>query len=295
MIPAETGKVTTLQNAVAEHIRNDDMVFVGGFGQGVPFALGREIIRQEKRGLTLCRTGADILFDLLIAAGCATRIVVGWIGNPGIGLSHVTRRAIRAGNLALEETSNFGLVLRLHAGALGVPFLPTLSLIAGDIAGHAPQTHKLMECPFTGQAIMAVPALTPDVAIIHGLRADPEGNVQLDGIIGDTTEGALASRRVICSVEEIVSSAEIRAVPGRTILPASKVTAICAVPFGAHPSYVAGRYDRDDAAYFDFDRLSRDAAQLERFISETIFDLPDHAGYVKTCVPDGIRVPEARQ
>jgi glutaconate CoA-transferase subunit A len=283
MGPIGDSKVRSLADVISEQVRDGDLVFVGGFGQGVPFALGREIIRQGKRDLTLCRTGADILFDLLIASGCVRAVIVGWIGNPGVGLSHVLRRALATNSLEFEETSNFGLLLRLHAGALGVPYLPTRSLTAGDIAAHAPGSHRAIQCPFTGDDLMAVRALTPDVALVHAHRADRHGNVQMHGIVGDTLEGARASARVICSVEDIVTSKVIRAQPENTVLPASKVAAVCHLPLGAHPSYMSGVYDRDDVAYRDFDDISRDPDKLALFIEATVHR--DHDSYAKTFVP----------
>lgn len=261
-------KVKPLDEAIRAHVKPGATVFVGGFGQGIPFALGREIIRQGVTGLTLCRTGADILFDLLVAAGCADRIVVGWFGNPGIGISHVCRRAQRTGTLKIEETSNFGLLLRLEAAAHGVPFLPTRILMEGDgdmarVAGVKPIT-----CPFTGEKLTAVPALVPDVALVHAHRADRAGNVQMKGIVGDTLAGARAAQTVICTVEEIVDTAVIKRNPEQTVLPANRVAAVVAAPFGSWPSYVHGVYDRDDDYYRAFDVLSRDEQKTASLIAD---------------------------
>lgn len=255
---ATSDKLTGLADAVRTHVASGSLVFVGGFGQGVPFAIGREIIRQEVTGLTLCRTGADILFDLLVAAGTANEIVVGWFGNPGIGLSHICRRAQRDGLLSIDETSNFALLLRLEAAAMGVPFLPTRTLDGGDLAIVAERA--AITCPFTGEVLSAVPALRPDVALIHAQRADRAGNVQMWGITGDTLTGARAARRIICSVEEIVNDGVIRGEPGKTVLPGYRVDAVVEAPWGAWPSYVHDRYDRDDDHYRAWDRLSRDPA-----------------------------------
>ncbi len=256
--PGEAGvdKRMTMANAVSEHIRPGSLVFVGGFGQGVPFAIGREVIRQGVTDLTLCRTGADILFDLLVAGGAAREIKVGWFGNPGVGLSHVCRRAQREGRLAIRETSNFGLLLQLEAAAMGVPFLPTRTLGGGDLPDVA--ECAAVVCPFTGERLSAVPALRPDVAILHAQRADRAGNVQMWGIAGDTLVGASAARRVICSVEEIVDEQFVRDEVNRTVLPGYRVDAIVEAPWGAWPSYVHDRYDRDDDYYRAWDRLSRD-------------------------------------
>ncbi|MBS7697466.1 MULTISPECIES: malonate decarboxylase subunit alpha [unclassified Chelatococcus] len=260
-----TDKVLSIGDAIRGFVPAGSLVFVGGFGQGVPFAAGREIIRQGITGLTLCRTGADILFDLLVAAGAADRIVVGWFGNPGVGISHICRKAIREGRLALTETSNFGLLLQLEAAALGVPFLPAHVLSEGDLGERADR--KPVVCPFTGGTLSAVPALTPDVALVHALRADRHGNVQADGIMGDTLAGARAAKSVVVTVEEIVDDAVIRSEPERTILPAHRVSAVVHAPFGAWPSYVKGLYDRDDEHYVAFDRLSRDPSKVHAYLA----------------------------
>ena len=261
----QANKSTTLFDAVRKYVRSGSLVFVGGFGQGVPFALGREIIRQDICDLTLCRTGADILFDLLVAAGAAHEIVVGWFGNPGIGLSHVCRRAQMQGLLTIRETSNFGLLLQLEAAAMGLPFLPTRTLTGGDLPAVAGQAN--VQCPFTGEMLSAVPALRPDVAVIHAQRADRAGNVQMWGITGDTLVGARAARRVICSVEEIVDEQLIRDTAGLTVLPGYRVDAVVVAPWGAWPSYMHDRYDRDDEHYREWDRRSRDAAWVADRIS----------------------------
>jgi glutaconate CoA-transferase subunit A len=282
---AVTGKVLALAEAVKRLLRDGDTVFVGGFGQGVPFAIAHEVIRQRRRNLTLCRTGADIAFDLLVAAGCVSKVIFGWYGNPGIGLSHVLRRAVAEKTLTIEESSNFGILLRLHAAALGVPFLPTRTLRAGDV-GTASDRVADITCPFTGEHLSAVPALQPDVAILHAQEADTDGNVRMWGIIGDTLEGAKASKRVLCSVERIVPSAAIAAQPNLTVLPAHMVAAVCVAPWGAHPSYVQDLYDRDDGFYRDFDRLSRDAQKLSAYLDREIYGVSDHAGYLSQ-LPDG--------
>ena len=267
-----------LDAAVAANVRDGDTVFVGGFGQCIPFAIGHELIRQRRRDLVLCRSGADILFDLLIAAGCARKVVIGYLGNPGIGLAHAFRRAVEAGTLEVEDWTNFAMVLRLHAGALGVPYLPTATLNGGDIPSALGIETVL--CPYTGERLSAVPALLPDVAILHVHAADDAGNLQLDGLPGDTVEGALASRRIIATAEKIRSSAETRRQPERTIVPGFLVHAVAHVPMGAHPSYVAGVYGRDDEAYADWDKLSRDAERLDEWIAREIFGVDDFQGYL---------------
>ena len=249
-------------------VHDGDVVFLGGFGQCVPFAAGHELIRQRRRGLTLCRTGADILADQLIAAGCVAKVVVGWIGNPGIGLAHAYRRAMAAGTLTEEQWSNYGLALRLLAGRLGVPFLPTFSLTAGDLP-DALGIERVRD-PYTGAELAAVPRLVPDVALVHAQRADASGNVQMWGVLGDTVDGALASRRIVVTVEEIVDADEVRAAPERTVIPGHRVSALVTLPGGARPSYVHDYYGRDDDAYTAYDRISRSPDELARHLDELV-------------------------
>jgi glutaconate CoA-transferase subunit A len=280
-------KQISLKVAVAENIRDGDTVFVGGFGQCVPFAIAHEIARQRKKNLTLCRTGADILFDLLIGAGCVGKVSFGYVGNPGIGLAHAFRRAVEKREIEVEDWTNFAMVLRLHAGALGVPFLPTATLFPGDLADQV--DIRTVTCPFTGEELSAVPALNPDVAIIHAHCADEDGNVQLFGLPGDTLEGANASRRIICTVEEIVSRDVVRSRPDRTILPGFRVNAVSLVPWGAHPSYVDGVYDRDDEFYQAWDKISRTPDSLSAWLDEEVFGSAGFEDYVERLGADRLK------
>ena len=270
-----TSKYTSLAEAVNQNIADGDVVFVGGFGQCIPFAVGHEIIRQEMKNLTLCRSGADILFDLLIAAGTTRKVIAGYVGNPGIGLAHAFRRAVQSGAIEVEDWTNFSIVLRLHAGALGIPFIPTSTLIGGDIPGHVDV--RSIQCPFTGEVLRAIPALRPDVAIVHAQRADEDGNIQLFGLAGDTLEGALASRRIIATVEEIVPRSVVRQMPERTVLPGFRMAAVSHVPWGAYPSYVDGYYTRDDQAYGEWDELARSDERLAAYIDADIRSLENFA------------------
>lgn len=273
-------KLLPLSEAVSRFVGDSSTIFVGGFGQCVPFAIAHEIVRQRKRNLTLCRSGADILFDLLIGAGCVRRVIFGYVGNPGIGLAHAFRRAVEAGEIEVEDWTNFSLVLRLHAASLGVPYLPTASLVPGDLPAHIRVAPVV--CPFTGEQLAAVPALAPDVAIIHAHRADEAGNVQLFGLPGDTIDGANASKNVIATVEEIVDTETIRSAPERTIVPSFRVDAVSLVPFGAYPSYVDGHYGRDDEAYAEWDVISRSAERLSAWIERNVLRHSDFAAYVES-------------
>ncbi|MGH6902202.1 MAG: CoA transferase subunit A [Geminicoccaceae bacterium] len=276
-------KLASLEHAVRDHLQDGDTVFVGGFGQCIPYAIGHEIVRQGRRDLVLCRSGADIFFDLLIAAGCVAKVIVGYLGNPGIGLAHAFRRAAEGGTIEVEDWTNFAMVLRLHAAALGVPFLPAATMAGGDLP--AAVNVRTVTCPYSGEELSAIPALQPDVALLHAQCADVDGNLQLFGLPGDSVEGALASRKVIATVEEIVAPETIRRRPDRTVVPGFRVAAVSHVPFGAYPAYVDGYYGRDDQAYEEWDALARDAAALGDWIEKAIRNTPDFASYLETVGP----------
>lgn len=284
-------RLMKLDEAVARFVHDGDTVFVGGFGQCIPFATAHEIVRQRRTGLTLCRSGADILFDMLIAAGCVRKAIFGYVGNPGLGLGHAFRRAVETGTLEIEDWTNFAMVLRLHAGALGVPFLPTATLVGGDLPAQVDV--RRVTCPYTGEVLAAVPALNPDIAIIHAQFADPEGNVQLLGLSGDTVDGALASRRILATVEEIVPASVVRGRPDRTIVPGFRVAAVCEVPLGAYPAYVEGFYGRDDVAYADWDKLARSADRLEAWLDAEVRGVASFADYLARIDPARIAALKA--
>ena len=269
----------SLASAVAELVTDGDTVFLGGFGHAVPTAAGHELIRQERRGLTVARSGCDILVDLLVGAGCAEEVVFGWIGNPGIGLAHAFRRAVADGTVGWEEWTNFSLVLRLEAARLGVPFLPTKVLRAGDVRQGLPELADVT-CPYTGEVLTAVPALQPDVAIIHAQRADPDGNIQLWGVQGDTVTGTLAAQRILATVEEIVPHEVILETPGRTVIPGHRVDAVVEVPWGAHPSYVHEHYTRDDRHYRDYDAASRTPEGLDAYLQRWVLGCESREEYL---------------
>lgn len=262
-------KLRSLERCAAEEVADGDIVFLGGFGHAIPFALGHELIRAGRRRLTICRSGADILADQLIAAGCVDKVIFGWIGNPDIGLSHAFRRAVEDGSIEWEEWTNWSMALRFQAAALGVPFLPARVLLAGDIPAELPDL-RTVACPYTGEVLSAVPALAPDVAILHAQRADEDGNTQLWGVVGDTAAGALASDRVVVTVEEIVDRSVIRDSPNRTVVPGHRVTAVAEVPWGAHPSYVQGYYTRDDDHFRRYGEVSRTVEGTEQHLDRWV-------------------------
>lgn len=277
-----------LATAVSQHVPDGSTVFLGGFGHAVPSALVAEVLRQEKRDLTVTRSGCDVMVDMLIARGCARKVIFGWIGNPGFGLAHAFRRAFARGAIEVEEWTNFSLVMRLEAARLGLPFLPSRVLRAGDARVPLPALEDV-RCPYTGEVLAAIPALDVDVALVHAQRADADGNIQLWGVRGDTATGALAARKVIATVEEVVDRSVITAMPNLTIVPSDRVAAVIEVPFGAHPSYVHGHYLRDDDFYAQYDRVGRSEKDLEAFIAAWLAARADQAAYVSSIDVHGLR------
>ncbi len=271
-------KLTSLQAAIAEHVHDGDVVYAAGFTHLIPFAAGHEIIRQRKRDLVLARATPDIIYDQMVAAGCAGKVIFSYSGNPGVGSLRVVRTEIEAGRLAYEEYSHFAMITRLTAGAAGLPFLPMKSVGTLDLA-HANPQYKTVTCPYTGETLNTVPALNPDVAIVHVQRADVHGNAHIWGIIGEQKEAAFASKRVIVTAEEIVDEDVIRSDPNRTLIPSLVVTAVCHVPGAAHPSYTQGYYDRDNVFYLAWDKISASREQTEQWLQEWVYAVPDRAAY----------------
>ena len=288
-------KVVSLREAVAAHVHDGDTVAIEGFTHLISFAAAHEVIRQGRRGLTLARLTPDLVYDQMVAAGCATKLVFSWLGNPGVGSLHAIRRSIEAGELELEEYSHHGMVARYAAGASRLPFFPLRSYDGSDLEAANPHIRRVAS-PYDGEEIAVVPPLNPDVTIIHAQRADADGNVQAWGIVGVQREAALAARRVIAVVEELVDGSVIRSDPDRTLLPATVVDAVCVEPFGAHPSFAQGHYDRDNAFYRDWDPISRDPGRLSAWLDEWVRGLDDRAAYVERMgaeVLDALR-PEPR-
>lgn len=278
-----TTKLCSVAEAIAGAVRDGDTVVIEGFTHLIPFAAAHEIIRQRRRDLTLVRLTPDLVYDQMIAAGCCRKLIFSWAGNPGVGSLHAFRRAIEHGTPApieIEEYSHFALAMRLFAGASGLPFMPLRSLGGSDLPRVNPAL-QTVTCPFTGETLDAVPALRPDVAVLHAQRADAEGNAQVWGLTGAQKEAALASDRIVVTAEEIVPSEVIRSDPNRTLVPGSLVSAVCEVPFGAHPSYAQGYYDRDTAFYEAWDEVSRDAARLSAWLDEWVHGVPDREAYMR--------------
>lgn len=259
-------ELVRLSDAVRAAVHDGDTVALEGFTHLIPVAAGQEIIRQGIRDLTLARMTPDIIYDQLIGAGCARKLVFSWGGNPGVGSLHRFRDAIEAGwpvPLEIEEHSHAGMANRYVAGASGLPFA-VLRGYAGTDLGAQTTNIGTVVCPFTGEELTAVPALNPDVGIIHAQRADRAGNVQIWGIIGVQKETVLASHRTIVTVEEIVDELDPR--PDGVVLPAWTISYVAEVPGGAHPSYALGYTERDNAYYQDWDPISRDRTAFSEWL-----------------------------
>ena len=274
-------KVVSLHEAIAAHVRDGDSVAIEGFTHLISFAAGHEIVRQGRRDLTLCRLTPDLVYDQLVAAGVASKLVFSWLGNPGVGSLHAIRRAIEAGELEFEEYTHFGLASRYMAGAARLPFAPVRTFTGSDL----PEVNRSLvqiESPFNPrETVYVVPPLRPDVAIVHVQRASAAGDAQIWGVLGCQKEAALAAQRCIVVCEELVDDAIVRADPNRTILPAACVDAVVVQPYGCHPSYAQGYYDRDNAFYVEWDEISRDPARLDAWLDEWVRELATHDDYLE--------------
>src|SRR5256714_7880920 len=276
-------KVMPMRDAVARFVHDGDTVVIEGFTHLICFAAGHEIIRQRRRDLTLARLTPDLIYDQMIGAGCARKLVFSWAGNPGVGSLHAFRRAVEAPGavpLEIEEYSHFGMVARFSAGAARLPFWPLRDYMGTDLPRANPRIRSVT-CPYTGEDLATVPALNPDVTIVHAQRADADGNTQIWGLVGVQREAAFASARVIVVVEELVDEQLIRSDPNRTVIPAAIVSAVVVEPWGAHPSYAQGYYDRDNEFYVAWEAISRDPAALVRYLDEFVYGIPDRATYIE--------------
>ncbi len=273
-----------MREAIAAYVHDGDTVVIEGFTHLICFAAGHEIIRQGRRNLTLCRLTPDLIYDQMIAAGCARKLVFSWAGNPGAGSLHAFRRAVegKGAPLELEEYSHFGMVARISAGASRLPFWTMRNYMGTDLPEVNPMI-QTVTCPYTGEVLATVPALNPDVTVVHAQRSDAQGNTQIWGLLGVQKEAAFASERVIVVVEELVDEAAIRADPNRTIIPGLIVDAVVVEPWGAHPSYAQGYYDRDNEFYIRWEAISRNPSALGRYLDDYVHGVEDRAGYVARC------------
>jgi glutaconate CoA-transferase, subunit A len=262
--------IVSLREAIAAAVHDGDTVAMEGFTHLIPYAAGREVIRQRRRDLTLVRMTPDLIYDQMIGAGCARKLVFSWGGNPGVGSLHRFRDAVEhswPGPLELEEHSHAGMANRYVAGASGLPFAVLRGYSGTGLLGHTGIAEIV--CPFTGERLAAVAALTPDVTVIHAQRADRAGNVQYWGITGVQKEAVLAAARSVVTVEEIVDVLDPR--PGAVVLPAWAVGYVALAPGGAHPSYALGYSVRDNDLYVAWDAISRDRGAFGRWLDEHVY------------------------
>jgi len=278
-------KLCTLSDAIARNVRDGDLVYAAGFTHLIPFAAGHEIIRQGRKDLALARATPDLIYDQIVAAGCARKLIFSYMGNPGVGSLRIVRAELEAGNLEWEEYSHFSMITRLQAGAAGLPFMPMNQTAATDLERANPNYRRVAD-PYTGKEVIVVPPLHPDVAIVHVQRADALGNAHIWGILGEQKEAAFASERVILTAEEIVDEEIIRSDPNRTMIPEFIVDAVVHVPFAAHPSYTQGYYDRDNAFYLEWDRISESRQQVQAYLDEWVYGVADRQAYWEKLGPE---------
>ena len=272
-----------MRDAIADLVRDGDTVAIEGFTHLICFAAGHEIIRQRKRDLTLCRLTPDVIYDQMIGAGVARKLVFSWLGNPGVGSLHAVRRRIENADpepLEIEEYSHFGMVCRYVAGASRLPFFPIRSYFESDLPAANPRIVR-MKSPYGEEMVYAVPPLNPDVAIVHAQRADANGDAQIWGLLGCQKEAGFAAKRVLLVCEELVDESVIRSDPNRTVIPGLIVDAVVVEPKACHPSYAQGYYDRDNQFYLDWDPVGRDPERSDAWLKEWVFDLQSHADYVE--------------
>jgi len=267
----------SLPEAVARHVKDGDTVALEGFTHLIPFAAGHEIVRQGRRNLTLVRMTPDLIYDQLIGMGTARKLVFSWGGNPGVGSLHRFRDAVEHGwpaPLEIEEHSHAAMAAAYAAGASNLPFAVLRGYIGSDLIEKNPRI-KEIACPFTGERLAAVPALRPDVAIVHAQQANRAGDVLVSGIMGVQKEAVLCARRAIVTVEEIVD--EFEHPPHSIVIPNWVIDAICVVPGGARPSYAHGYYQRDNAFYMEWDDISRDRDRFLEWMDANVMKAPAHA------------------
>lgn len=276
-------KLVSMAEAIADAVHPGDSVAIDGFTHLIGFAAAHEIIRRGINDLTAIRLTPDLVYDQMIEAGCVKKLVFSWAGNPGVGSLHGLRRRSQKDSkerLELEEYSHFGMVARLIAGSAGLPFGILKNYRGTNIADANPLI-KTITCPYTGEQLATVPAVNPDVAVVHCQRADKAGNAQVWGLMGSQKETAFASKRVIVVAEEIVETSLIRKDPNRTLIPSVIVDHVVHEPWGAHPSYVQGHYDRDNDFYVNFEDISRSPETYRDYLNEFVYGVKNREEYMK--------------
>lgn len=271
-------KLVSLKEAVAEFVHDGDIVYAAGFTHLIPFAAGHEIIRQGRKDLTLARATPDLIYEMMVAAGCARKLIFSYMGNPGVGSLRIVKAEVEAGHLEWEEYSHYSMISRLQAGASGLPFIPMNQTAATSLEKANPQYRRVVD-PYSGKEVIVVPPLHPDVAIVHVQRCDAEGNAQIWGILGEQKESAFAAKHVIITAEEIVDESVIRSDPNRTVIPGFIVDAVVHEPFASHPSYTQGYYDRDNAFYLEWDKITEDPARVKVWLDEWVYGVKDRKEY----------------
>lgn len=272
----------TLKEAIAEHLHDGDIVSMEGFTHLIPFAAGHEVIRQKKKNLTLIRMTPDIIYDQLIGAGCASKMIFSWGGNPGVGSLHRFRDAVESdwpNHLSIEEHGHADMASRYQAGASGLPFAVLRGYVGSDLPKYNKNIRSIT-CPFTNEKLIATPAIRPDVTIIHAQKADKKGNILIEGIVGIQKEAVLAAKKSIVTVEEVVD--DLKASVNACILPGWAITSVCEVPGGAHPSYAHGYYERDNKFCKDWDAISRDKEKFQSWVQSHILETKDFEEFKKS-------------
>jgi len=278
-----------MHQAIAEFVSDGASVAIGlQLEQMVPFAAGHEIIRQQKRGLTLIGPISDILFDQLIGPGCVEQVIAAWVGNVMVGSAYNFRRAVERDGMKVFNMSNFTLALALQAGAMGVPFLPTKSGLGSDTAKGNHFFYQIFSPFEPKESLWAVRALNPDVTIVHAQRADAEGNAHCWGNFGTMIEGVRAAKRVILVAEEIVEPEVIASDPNRTAIPGFLVNAVVECPYGAHPSPVQGYYNRDDGFFREYHEQTKTKAESDAWLDHWVYSTPDRQAYLNQLGADRV-------
>jgi glutaconate CoA-transferase subunit A len=275
-------KLMSMQEAIGRFVNDGDTIVIEGFTHLICFAAGHEIIRQKKRNLTVCRLTPDLIYEQLIGAGCVNKLVFSWAGNPGAGPLYALRRAVEEEvphSIELDEYSHFGMVARFTAGAAKLPFFPLRNYMGSDLPQVNDNIRKV-QCPYTGESLATVPALNPDTTIVHAQRADASGDTQIWGLMGVQKEAAFAAKNVIVVAEEIVDEKLIRSDPNRTLIPGFIVSAVVHEPWGCHPSFAQGYYDRDNDFYVNWRNTSKDIKKFNAYLDEWVFSTKNRAEYV---------------
>ena len=272
-----------LREAMARHVRDGMSVALEGFTHLIPFAAGHELIRQRRRGLTLIRLTPDLIYDQMIGMGCAAAVSFSWGGNPGVGSLHRLRDAIEhawPNAIEIDEHSHAGMAVRFSAGASGLPFGVLRGYMGTGLAEINASRVATVTCPFTGEELTALPAIRPDVTILHAQQADREGNILLTGIVGVNREAAMAAETLVVTVEEVVD--ELDAPMNAFVIPGWQVAAVSEVAGGAYPSYALGYYQRDNAFYLEWDAIARNRERFRAWMERHVLGTADHADFLRS-------------